>query len=238
MTGKTILNNQSPANFRVLNLTVLRKVRSLRQKIFDTLTFPLRAVSLFHSDKFGLSSLATERFDYVAREVQGYCLDIGCGYQNRFIVEFLGGQGLGIDVFEYEGLSRDQIIADLTCLPFKNESFGTVTFIANINHCPRHKRDAELREAFRVLQPGGRIIVTMGNPLAEILVHWVVWSYDQLLGTKFDMDTERGMEEGEEYYLLDREVRERLIRAGLEDIQKKYFKTQWYLNHLFIAIKK
>jgi hypothetical protein len=53
--------------------------RDLKQKIADFATFPLRAISLFESDCWGLSSLLSERFDYVADEVIGYCLDIGCG---------------------------------------------------------------------------------------------------------------------------------------------------------------
>lgn len=213
------------------------KLRGTFQKLIDLLTFPVRAVTLFHEDRLGLSSLASERFDYVAREVRGRCLDIGCGPHNRFVAEYLGGNGQGIDLFEYPGLTPDQIVPDLTRLPFPDASFRTVTFIANLNHCPRDQRDAELREAFRVLEPDGRIVVTMGNPLAEILVHQVVWLYDRFLGTQVDLDTQRGMEEGEEYYLNDREIRGRLTRAGFRNIRKKYFLTQWCLNHLFVAAK-
>src|SRR3989344_2419293 len=56
--------------------------RSSWQKVKDTLTFPVRAFTLFEKDRWTLSSLATERFDYVAREVRGKCLDIGCGKHN------------------------------------------------------------------------------------------------------------------------------------------------------------
>ena len=209
--------------------------RSPARKIVDFLSFPLRAVTLFHDDRLGLSALASERFDYVAREVSGYCLDVGCGRHNRFVREFLQGNGRGIDLFTYEGLTAENLAADLTRLPFADQSFATVTFIANLNHCPRPQRDGELREAFRVLRPGGKIIVTMGNPLAEILVHRLVRLYDQLFRTNVDMDTQRGMAEGEEYYLTDREIRDRLTRAGFVRLRKKYFLTQWALNHLFIG---
>ncbi len=112
-----------------------------------------------------------------------------------------------------------------------------MTFIANINHIPKPLRDIELAEAYRCLRQRGNIIVTMGNPLAEILVHRLVWVYDKLLGTELDMDSERGMHEDEQYYLLDSEIRERLSRAGFTEIRKKYFKTQWFLNHMFIGWK-
>lgn len=125
------------------------------QKAADFLTFPLRAIVLFHEDRLGLSSLATERFDYVAREVQGLCLDVGCGRHNRLVMQFLGGCGRGIDLFPYEGLTDENLVDDLTHFPFVDEAFQSVTFVANLNHCPEPKRDTELREAFRVLKPGG-----------------------------------------------------------------------------------
>ena len=37
---------------------------------------------------------------------------------------------------------------------------------------------------------GGNLIVTMGNPVVELLVHKVLYWYDRMLGTTFAMDTE------------------------------------------------
>jgi len=211
--------------------------RTPAQKIKDFISFPLRALTLFEDDKWGLTSLRSERFDYVMAEVHGYCLDVGCGKQNWFINHYLKGNGKGIDVFPYEGLSTEHIVEDITQFPFDNNSFDTITFIANINHIPKSKRDIELAEAYRCLKTEGNIIVTMGNPIAELLVHQVVYWYDKLLGTKYDMDTERGMHEEEEYYLKDTEILERLARAGFQNITKKHFVTQWGLNHLFVGWK-
>jgi ubiquinone/menaquinone biosynthesis C-methylase UbiE len=98
-------------------------------------------------------------------------------------------------------------------------------------------RDRELAEGFRVLRPGGRIIITTGSPLAEIAGHKLVWIYAKLLGTRTDMDNERGMAEGEAYYLTDREILDRLARAGFTHVRKRYFWTQWFLNHMFIGLK-
>ena len=211
--------------------------RSPAQKLLDFLSFPLRAMTLFHRSALGLTSLADERFDLVASESRGHTLDIGCGRGNRFITHFLRGNGRGIDLFAYDGLTPDHLVPDLKHLPFPDASFDTATFIANLNHCPQPDRDAELSEAFRVLRPGGRIIITMGHPLAEVAVHKLVHFYDRLLGTKLDMDTERGMTQGEAYYLTDREILDRLARAGFERPIKRYFWTQWFLNHMFIATR-
>jgi len=45
------------------------------------------------------------------------------------------------------------------------------------------------------------------------------------------------MDEEEEYYLTDSEIIKRLSLAGFKNISKKYFFTQWCLNHLFVAWK-
>lgn len=214
-----------------------RSPRGPGQRWVDFVTFPFRALALHEHDLGPLSSLPTERFDYVKREVSGRCLDIGCGRHDRFIKSWCGGNGVGIDVFPYEGLRREQIVPEPTQLPFVDESFDTVTFIANLNHVPRSLRDAELAEAHRCLVPGGRVVVTMGNPVAEILVHKLVALYDRFLGTNFDVDTERGMGAEEEFFLLDSEIIERLTCAGFRDIRKKRFWTQWGLNHLLTGTK-
>ena len=212
--------------------------RNPTQMVIDTITFPFRALALIESDRWGLSSLASERFDYVSREVIGYCLDVGCGKHNRFVMEFLDGKGKGIDMYPYEGLTEEHLVDDLSVLPFEDESFESITFIANLCHIPESIRDQELGEAYRVLKPGGNIIATMGNPVAEVLTHKVVWFYDKVLKTNFDMDNQRGMSEEEAYYLLDGEILERLTRAGFKRIVKKFFWTQWGLNHLFVGWKE
>ncbi len=214
--------------------------RNSVQKAIDFLTFPLRAFMPFRkgADRWLLSSRESERFDYVAREVRGYCLDVGCGRNNRFINEFLGGHGKGMDIYPYEGLTEENLVEDITRFPFDDASFDSVTFIASISHVPEPLRDIELAEAYRCLRPGGNVIVTMGNPLAEILVHRVVWLHGKLLGEGYDMDSERGMEEGESEYIKDIEIVQRLARAGFRDIEKKYFLTQWGLNHLFVGWKR
>ena len=211
--------------------------RNRWQKTKDFLTFPLRAVTLFEDDRWGLSSLRSERFDYCASQVRGYCLDVGCGRNNLFIRDYLGGQGKGIDVFAYEGLGEENLVEDITKFPFEDGAFDTVSFIANLNHAPKSKRDAELSEAYRCLKPGGNIIVTMGNPFAELLVHRVVALYDRINGTHHDMDSERGMEEEEDYYLSDREILARLASASFRNVSKKYFVTQWGLNAMFVGWK-
>lgn len=211
--------------------------RSWAQKLLDGITFPVRAFLIFEDDRWGLSSLRSDRFFYCASRVEGTCLDVGCGRNNIFIEQFLAGKGIGVDVFPYEGIPPQYVIPDLTTFPFEDEQFGTVTFIANLNHVPKPDRDQELREAFRCLVPGGKIIVTMAAPWAEVLIHRVVEVYDRLFQTNHDMDAERGMEEEEAYYLTSQEITGRLERAGFTAIHRKRFWTQWGINSMYIGLK-
>ncbi len=213
-------------------------LRTHEQMIKDFVMFPLRAVTLFEDDRWGLTSLRSERFDYVARQVRGYCLDVGCGRHDLFIAKYCRGYGKGIDVYRYEGLTDAHIVEDITHFPFDDEAFDTVTFIASLNHVPRSKRDIELAEAYRCLRPGGNIVLTMGNPLAELIVHQVIYAHDKLFGTNYDVDTERGMDEGESYYVTEGEIRTRLTGAGFVDLSRESFSTQWWLNRLYVAWKR
>jgi SAM-dependent methyltransferase len=212
--------------------------RSTIQKIIDFMTFPLRAIVLHDGiDRWGLSSLATDRYDYVCRHVVGHCLDVGCGPYNRLVTHFLEGDGKGIDVYPYQGLTDENLVKDISRFPFDEASFSSVTFVANINHVPKSLRDTELAESLRVLKPGGNIIVTMGRPWVEFLVHKLVAFYDRTLGTKLDIDSQRGMVEEEDYYVVPREITERLLRVGFRNIERRLFWTQWGLNQLFIGWK-
>lgn len=210
--------------------------RSAWQKFKDFISFPLRAISMFVIDRWGLSSLRTERFDYCASQVQGYCLDVGCGAENLFINKHLNGYGKGIDNYHHPGLAQEHVVNDLSTFPFDDAIFDTVTFIACLNHVPESMRDMELAEAFRCLKPSGNIIVTMGVPLAELLVHQVVKVYDYIFKTNQDMDW-RGLSEEEHYFLTDKEIRTRLDRAGFAGTKKIQFGTQWGLNAMYVAWK-
>jgi len=74
-------------------------------------------------------------------------------------------------------------------------------------------------------------------PLAEWIIHRLVWFYDRFLGTRVDMDSERGVDEGETCFLSDSEIHERLVRAGFRNITRKSFLTQWGLNRLYVGWK-
>lgn len=203
-------------------------------RIIDFITFPIRALLLPERDRWGLTSWKTERYNYVAYEVgnRKQTLDIGCG-KNEFVRKHLSGQGHGVDIHLHEGLTEDNIVkGNYLPLQWKN-NYDCVTFIASMNHMKGPR--GITCEAFRVLRPGGKIVVTMGNPIAEVLAHWVIGIHIKL-GKGYDLDGHNGS--NHRPYMWDWEIKTLLLNAGFKDIKKKYFWTQWGFNHLFTAVKE
>jgi SAM-dependent methyltransferase len=97
----------------------------------------------------------------------GRLLDVGCG--NKPFEEMFKGrisEYVGCDVVQ-SGESRADFICPATQLPFEDASYGTVLSTQVIEHVADHQ--AMLREAFRVLQSDGVLILSgpMYWPLHE-----------------------------------------------------------------------
>jgi SAM-dependent methyltransferase len=97
----------------------------------------------------------------------GRLLDIGCG-NKPFEKMFEGrvSEHIGCDVVQ-SSEARADVICPATQLPFESESYGTVLISQVIEHVADHQ--AMLREAFRVLQRDGVLILSgpMYWPLHE-----------------------------------------------------------------------
>jgi SAM-dependent methyltransferase len=202
-------------------------------KVIDAITFPIRALFMIDDGKFGLSSLREERMRAVAPFCAGRVLDIGCGPGNIFIKEYIGVEnGVGIDVFPYDGV--ENVIEDMVNLPFDDCSFDTVTLIAVGGHIPKSKRAAEFEEFARVLKAGGLLVMTEGEPITQLLLHKWASFYFSLQG-ELDMDSERGMEEEEEYCMPREELLSYLNTPPLKLVKRKRF--MWGLNNVYLAEK-
>ncbi|MBI4518588.1 MAG: class I SAM-dependent methyltransferase [Deltaproteobacteria bacterium] len=172
----------------------------------------------------GLTTNLDIRVGVVLAEVRGTLVDIGCG-TNRLVQRYRaqGGEGQGLDVHPWPGV--DRVVADTRALPYPSGSVDTVTFVASLNHIP--DREAVLREAVRILRPGGRVVITYLTPLVSRLWHaWAFWDADQ---------HERGMEPGERFGFTDAEIGAMLERAGLRVLRRAGF--SWHLNHLYVCEK-
>lgn len=89
---------------------------------------------------------------------QGKVLDVGCGLQPYRPM-------LGAGTTEYVGLDRESpmatptVVGDAMDIPFPDGHFDVVLSTQVLEHVPEPER--ALREAVRVLRPGGRLILSV-----------------------------------------------------------------------------
>lgn len=203
------------------------------KRLTNLLLFPYRCLFRFHGFGSFIMSMEEERMVRVAKYCLGKVLDVGCGPYNKFINNVYPN-GIGIDFFPYDGV--ELIHDDPINLPFDDESFDTITLIAVGGHIPKNLRKHEFKELSRVLKQGGRLIMTEGEPVTQYLHHKWVFFLDKVFGTNIDVDTERGMDEGEEYCMPHKEILSLFEESGLTFIKRERF--QWGLNNVFVAEKR
>ncbi len=100
-------------------------------------------------------------------------LDVGCGFggttrtiNKRFNKVSITGLNLDPDqiararelTIAKKGNKVDFVVADACALPFKDQSFDKVIAVECIHHFP--SRETFLKEAYRVLKPGGKLVVS------------------------------------------------------------------------------
>jgi SAM-dependent methyltransferase len=91
---------------------------------------------------------------------EGWILDIGGGGEG-VIGRLKGSQVVAIDLYSW-GMRRTppgplKLVMDATDLKFLDQSFGTVTSFFTLMYMNPEQQDKAMREAFRVLKPGGRM---------------------------------------------------------------------------------
>jgi SAM-dependent methyltransferase len=169
-----------------------------------------------------LTPLDHERVEACLPHCTGRLLDVGCG-PNELVRRH--GRGVGVDVYPWPGID---VLCDTRRLPFPDASFDTAALLAALNHVPRRDREAVLSEVHRVLQPAGRLLITMLDPGIGRITH--------RLRFKQDPDQrERGMHADEDYGLWDSEVRRLLEGSGFRIERRRRF--VFGLNNLYLAVK-
>jgi ubiquinone/menaquinone biosynthesis C-methylase UbiE len=106
----------------------------------------------------------------IEKWVKGYpqlrLLDIGCGTGGNLAYLARPGSGVGIDLSPYAlNFARRRHLASLAqasslALPYPDSTFAVVTLFDVLYHRWVANDDQALREAYRVLQPGGWLLIT------------------------------------------------------------------------------
>jgi SAM-dependent methyltransferase len=144
--------------------------KTITQAAWDFIGIPFRLVLFDQAwlPRFGWTTLEEERIEAVLPHIRGRLLDVGAG-TNTLVNCY--GDGVGVDVFDWGGGAL--VVEDSSALPFEDESFDTITYLACLNHIPY--REAALREARRLIKPDGRIIITMISPFLGDIGHAIWW---------------------------------------------------------------
>lgn len=213
-----------------MNLKFKRIKKSFFQETWDFLGFPLRAFLLNEQlqKKMLMTTLKEERFSHVLQLLRGNVLDIACG-ENEIIERYRrrGGSGIGADIFCHDHVD---VILKGNVLPFKSESFDTVTIIASLNHIPKTKRAELMNEIHRVLKPNGIFIATgIFKFLGKICHKLTYWDFDQKT-RKVDFLRE------EDYALSAKYIINLAKSGGLSYIGKHHF--LYGTNRIFIFKKE
>jgi len=218
MNKKTAKKSRELSYFsQANNIRIPKKYKTILSRIaFPLLTLLSREQTL----KLGLIPIDDERVIIAMKHTKGRLLDIGCG-ANNFVKSY--GNGVGVDVAKWKGC--DKVIKNAAKLPFKDNSFDTVSFLACLNHIPN--RNNAVKEAGRVLKKDGRIIITMITPKLGNFIHWLRSRNDP------DKQERHINSENELMGMSHEQTRSILKEAGFTKIKQKSF--VYGLNNIYIA---
>lgn len=120
-------------------------------------------------------------------------LDFGCGNQGYLLktVSDTISAGVGLDydapVGEFNNIKFSKF-KFVYKLPFSDKYFDTVTMLAVLEHIDLDKIDILFKEFYRVLEDGGKIILTTptptSKPVLEILAYIKIINQDEILDHK------------------------------------------------------
>ena len=187
-----------------------------------------------------LSLLEKPAFFFRKRRVRPYLrdcdvyVDLGCGFTATLlswvVSEFQIKKAVGIDLSCNQALATEKISfleGDLNNnIALADNSVDMVTSLAVLEHLANARKN--LQEVYRILKPGGRLVMTTPTPLSKPVL--------EFLSYKLGLINEDEVRDHKDYYNTVR-LREMLSSAGFapEKIQASTF--LFGLNNFVLAIK-
>jgi SAM-dependent methyltransferase len=109
---------------------------------------------------------------------QGRILDIGCGSYPYFLSHTYFKEKFGIDQQE-----KPEYISDINWysldvnvepkLPFEDSYFSAITMLAVVEHLNPTSLVLLFKEVYRILSPGGVLVITTPAAWSDNLLHWM-----------------------------------------------------------------
>jgi ubiquinone/menaquinone biosynthesis C-methylase UbiE len=157
-------------------------------------------------------------------------LDIGCGPKAAFLrsVSPRLHQGVGVDFkvqpFQAGNLQVSQLKFSGQ-LPFQDGSFDVVTMLAVLEHIEQEQ--AMLQEIYRVLVPGGKLVLTVPSVWAQPVLEFLAY--------RLKIVSEAEIRDHKRYYDRQRLHRVLVAEAGFQNFRHRYF--QLWMNN-FCTVSK
>lgn len=158
-------------------------------------------------------------------------LDVGCGTSATFLktISHQIKQGFGVDFkvddTQFSNIKTTQLRLD-NKLPFEDSSFDVVTMLAVLEHI--EKEQEILREIYRVLIPGGKLIITVPSVWAQPVLEFMAY--------KLRIVSEAEIRDHKRYY-----NRENLKKVLIEDNRFQEFTHQYFqlgMNNFCTVVKR
>lgn len=157
-------------------------------------------------------------------------LDIGCGTKATFLryVSPRIQKGVGVDFkvdpFESENLTVSQLRFSGQ-LPFPDDTFDVVTMLAVLEHIEYEA--AMVKEIYRVLVPGGKLILTVPSVWAQPVLEFLAY--------RLKIVSEEEIRDHKRYYNRQKLYQVLVRQGGFSHFSHRYFQIR--MNNFCIVNK-
>lgn len=177
-------------------------------------------------------TIANIRYRRVRRFVdpQSVVCDLGCGFQGSFLMGLSQkiSRGYGLDkMIENKSVGNITLIGidDLEGgIPLPSGSVDCITMLALLEHLNHPEK--LLQEAYRLLKPGGKLVLTTPSVSSKPLLEFLVY--------QLNIISEKQISDHKHYY-TPREIRELLTQLTFKEVKIKTFMLGF--NQLASAVK-